>query len=330
VLAVTTPWWTDLQRTGRLAYVTERPELPGELAQALTRAADKQEDIREELDELEAHLRKEGHAEAADQIEDLRESAAPAGLWGRVGGNLRSVASRQWELFLRELGQSRTLLSLLTRRVKGEIKHFSTEEESLVRAQLADVFRAIPATAMALAPVPGAALITPFVLRRLGLLPSVWRHAHLLDRLERTARSLDEGGLAEEATRVRTTARRLEETERDREDRIRTLLRHPQLRVLYDFDRDGVLGDEEWQAIKADRERLLELVRNHATSGGWYSSAGGEVQGPFTLADLLQEPLPDFSLIHAPGLDRWLPVEMIYETLAALEQGAGDEEGTVS
>jgi len=311
--------------------VIDPPDLPVELARALTRAAESRTGIRDELGDLEAHLRSEGLVEAAEEIEDLRESTAPAGLWGRVGGNLRSLASRQWQLFLRELGESRTLLTLLTRRVKGEIKQFSAQEEATVRSQLADVFRAIPATALALAPVPGAALITPFVLRRLGLLPSVWRHAHLLDRLERTARRLEEGGLAEEAERIRETARRVESAERDREDRIRTLLRHPQLRVLYDFDRDGVLGDDEWQAIKEDRERLGELVRDRAGERAWFSSAGGEVQGPHALTDLLQEPLPDFSLVHAPGLERWVPVEMIYELLAAAaeestEDGAAEDD----
>ena len=299
------------------AVTPEYPELPAELARAQSHAADKTDDIREELGELEAHLRGEGFADAADEIEDLRENATPKGLFGRVGGNLRGVANRQWELFVRELGESGVLFKLLSRRVKGEIKRFSPEEETLVRSQLADLFRAIPATAMALAPVPGAALITPFVLKRLGLLPSVWRQAHLIDRLEKTARSLEEDGKVEEAVRVRETARRLEEAERDREDRIGTLLRHPRLRELYDFNRDGVLDDEEWEAIKADRLQLVRMIREQAQQEAWFVSVGGDVQGPFTLTALMREPLPGSSLVYSSGGERWLPVEMIYEVLAS-------------
>lgn len=294
----------------------DRPELPDPLAKALVRAASKDQEVQEELDELEAHLRSEGRAEVADEIEELREAAIPAGLLGRVSGSLRATAQRQWKLFTQELGESRELLSLLTKRVSGEIKRFSPEEEEAVKRQVADLFRAVPATAMALAPVPGAALITPFVLKKLGLLPSSWRHAHLLSRLEKAAMVLEREGDLEDAARVRETARRLAESAQDREDRIRTLLRHPQLRVLYDFNEDGVLGDEEWAAIKSDRERLVDVVREERDSLAWHFSGLGDVQGPYTLTELLEGSIPEHTLIFAPTLERWLPVEMLFEALS--------------
>ena len=294
----------------------ELPELPDPLAKALVRAASKDQEVTEELDELEAHLRSEGLAEVADEIENLRESAVPAGLFGRVSESLRSVAQRQWKLFTQELGESRELLSLLTKRVRGEIKQFSPEEEEAVKRQVADLFRAVPATAMALAPVPGAALITPFVLQKLGLLPSAWRHAHLLARLERAALVLEREGDAEQAARVRATATRLAEHAADREDRIRTLRKHPQLRVLYDFNEDGVLDDEEWAAIKEDRARLVEVVRDQRDDCAWHFSGAGDVQGPVPLTELLECSPPEHSLVYAPTLERWLPVAMVYEALS--------------
>lgn len=305
-----------------------KPTLPAALAETLAEAGPQPHTLADDFREVEASLRAKGLTHEAENLEELREEAA--GLWGvgkLVGGVAKGVsemASAQWELLNRELSESREVLDLVRRRMSGEIRSFSPEEEQLVRGQIADVFRMVPATALALAPVPGIALITPFVLKKLNLLPSAWREAHMIDRLQSTAEQLEQKGEREEAARMRRMVESLRERQADLADRARTLRRHPAVRVLYDFNMDGVIDDDEWALLKADREALAQRVRERPEEGEWYFTTDGAVEGPLRLRELLELPLPEQTLVHGPRFERWMPIDLLYEAAAGSELEVGE------
>ena len=55
---------------------------------------------------------------------------------------------------------------------------------------------------LTLRPIPGTSVFTPWLLARLGLMPSRWREAHLLDQLRKEAARLRQAGHSEQAKRV--------------------------------------------------------------------------------------------------------------------------------
>jgi hypothetical protein len=293
------------------------PPPPESLQEALREAGERDHAIDEELAQVEEALREKGLSDEASELEDMRrEAPLRGGLVQRLGAladGAREIGRRQLELLGQEMADSRELVGLLRARVSGKIKHFSEEEEALVRTQLWDLFRSVPATAIVFAPVPGIALISPFVLQKLNLLPSAWREAHIIDRLKRTVAQLEEQGETEEAERLRATVAQLEERHRDRSDRMRTLREHPLLREIYDFDHDGAIDDDEWASIKQDRETIRRAVDEDAEALRWYVSTGGDVEGPVDLTTLLHAPLPEHALVRIAELPRWVPLDFLLD-----------------
>lgn len=291
------------------------PVVPAELAEALAECGPN-DDLQRDIVDVEKSLRAKGLDDEAQRLHEVSEQVSLLGGMGRAiggfAGTLRDAATRQWELVNRELSESREVMSLLVKRLNGEIGSFSAAEEDLVRAQVADLFRMVPATALALAPVPGMAVVTPFVLRRLNLLPSAWRESNAVYRLEQTAGALHAKGETEEAEKVEAMIAQLRDHHLDREDRIRTLRQHPSIRLMYDFNMDGVIDDEEWAVIKGDRDQLRALVEADVD---WYFTVSGEVEGPLSVASLRELPLPEQALVCADGLERWVPVEMLCDVL---------------
>jgi len=296
--------------------MTTAPKLPEALAATLA-DSDASPAIADQLRDLESTLRTKGLAEEARDIGEMREQASAMGQVGRriggLAGNLKEMAARQWHFFLREMGESREAVSLLRRRMSGEIKSFSPAEQELVRDQVADLFRMVPATALALAPVPGIAVITPFVLKKLNLLPSAWREANLLHRLQETAAQLEEKGEVQEAQRLREVAAQVRAKNADRSDRLRTLRQHPSIRLLYDFNMDGEIDDDEWALLKTDRQHIRACAGDDSQAPRWYFTTDGETRGPVALAELRAMPLPDQTLITVEGLARWIPFELLFE-----------------
>jgi hypothetical protein len=303
-----------------------KPALSADLARLLAEASRADEALAGELESIAADLRAEGHHVHAAELEEAHASAP---LVGRIGAKLgewthklREAAAHQWTLFSREVGESRELVSLLRRRLTGEIRHFSPEEEALIRRQVADLFRTVPATALALAPVPGIAVITPFVLRRLNLLPSAWREAGLIARLQQSAERLGREGHTSVSARLLKVIASLEERQRHQSDRVRTLREHPEIRELYDLNADGILDDQEWALFEADQKRLAALIASDTGEAVWFVTTDGHVGEPLHLKDILSLPLPEHALVRPSGLERWLPLPLLYDAAAALHAAA--------
>jgi len=198
---------------------------------------------------------------------DMLES--PPGLFSRLTRSARAAAGRQWANIVGELKESGELMGILRRRI-AEGERLSEAEADKVRAQVLDMMRMVPAGVIAVAnsalPVPGTGLLTPWILARLGLMPSRWREAHLLDQLRKASEHLREQGLHEQAARIDALGRELEDEAdaRDRAAHDAALLTHPnQPDLLYEA---ALLAERigRMDVLEANLRAVIRIKPDHA------------------------------------------------------------------
>lgn len=212
----------------------------------------------------------------------------PGALAGLLAG-VREAAARQWARVLGELAESRDAATLVAAAVTGE-RALSPAERDRVRAQLADLVKMVPAgliaAAGAVAPLPGTAMVTPWLLEKLGLMPSRWREAHLLEQVRRQEAALRAEGRGAAADRVLA---------------LRTALAdEAELRAGVPAPERGL--DEI--VVRADLARLREVAAVDGHLRAWFVSFAGQIYGPCRLTeiDAGMDPL----LVCWRGEGRWV------------------------
>lgn len=282
---------------------------------------------RPDLRSLIADLRRRGLDARADAVDELDRAVdaleRPPGIVGRVTAAARREAARQWRLALEEWGESREALRLMRERLSG--RRLAPEEAEAVRAQALDLLRTVPAgvltAASALVPVPGFMLLTPWMLRRLGLLPSRWREEALLARLRDEARALREGGEEEGAAQLESLAGEIA----DRRELRDELDRHAALRTHWDLDGDGVVSPDERAAYDGEVARLVEALVEVGPARRWFLQLDGEVIGPVRWGEL-SDADPDLPLLVClDGRSGWVWLADLRER-AGFGAGRGPEE----
>lgn len=212
----------------------------------------------------------------------------PPGLLTRMSKAARAGAARHWANFVGELGESREALVLISRRMQGG--PLSPEDADKIRAQMVDLVKIFPAGLIAAAnsalPVPGTGLFTPWILCRLGLMPSRWREAHLVDQLRRQrARLLADGRVAQ----AQVLADIEGELELEADERAH-IAEGARLLTHWDANRNGAWDPDERVAYRRELERLRCVVRRHAQRKRWFLDADGEIYGALRLSELLEDP----------------------------------------
>lgn len=250
----------------------------------------------------------------------------PPTLLRRLSQQVRAFARTQWERALGELSETQRAGELLQRRMRGEV--LSPAEEATLRGQLADLVRLVPAGLIAVAieavPIPGSSMVTPWVLRRLGLLPSQWREAHLLEGLRREAARLRE--LREEAA-ARTVEALCRSLTVEAELRERRQA-EAELLHIWDRDRDGLWDPEEREAHE---RALVEMVRRAPTDGArrcWFVLDGGQVYGPVPLTELVEAGGSPGIFVTHEAVDGWVGLAVLQELSGMVTEGRaprGDE-----
>lgn len=139
------------------------------------------------------------------------------------------------------------------------------------------------AVAMEAIPVPGIGLLTPWLLKRLGRLPSRWREAHLLEALQAEANRLHEAEQHLAACRVEALARKLWEEADAREQAAR----QADLLTAWDRNHNGKLDAREQHLYDAALAHLRELANTEAaTRKSWYLAYEAAVFGPTRSSEL--------------------------------------------
>lgn len=217
--------------------------------------------------------------------EELDVISAPPSLFGRLTKGVRKMASRQWKHVLGELQESQEVLGLLTRRVRDN-EPLTPEQTDTVRNQLLDLLRVVPAGLIAFAnsalPVPGTGLLTPWLLARLGLMPSRWREAHLLARLDDEAQRLRALGQHAAADKVEALEHEIEEEADAREAAAHAaaLLTH------WDANGNGTWDPDEQAGYDRTVARIRGLARERGHQRRWFLTWNHQVFGPTRLTDV--------------------------------------------
>jgi len=217
---------------------------------------------------------------------ELEELEHPPGFLVRVTRKVKDTLRRNWGHALGELEETARLVRLVRKALQHGRSSLTPEERSEARAQVADLLRMAPASAVFLAleliPLPGTAVFTPWILIRLGLLPSRWREAHLLHGLREEAGKLRAAAHPEEAAAVERVVKAVEEgcKQRERAAHEAALLTH------WDFDGNGRWDPEERAAYEQTVEALAGAAGGRASDRVWFLRHAEYVFGPFRLSEL--------------------------------------------
>ncbi len=238
--------------------------------------------IRRLADELEAQGIDVAHLRP---LQDELDVVEQPGMVRRLSRRALDTAKRQWELAVGEVRESREMFALVGKRARSRQK-LSPEEADTVRSQLADLLRLVPATLVVatnqVLPLPGTSLLTPYLLKRLGLMPSRWRESHLLWELQKEAETLHAAGRHRAAERVEALQHELEEEADARE----AAEEHAYVLTHWDADGNGVIDAEEQRAYDEACEEVRGLAGRFAHRRRWYLFTEGGVVGPVRLTEL--------------------------------------------
>jgi len=303
----------------------------GELAETEESQADQDEGPQTEpslsviADELEA---------AGYPVAGLREIQAeldcldqPPGFWSRLSRDTRESAARHWAFVLGELHESAEAAAILGRSVTTP-SQVNAEDRDKLRSQLLDLIRAVPAAIVAAAnaalPIPCTSLATPWLLHRLGVMPSHWREAHLLDSLQSEVDNLRQVGLPGHAKKLEDIRAEIkdEAITRERVEHDARLLTH------WDANNDGQWDESERAAYRTAVDLLSTRVRRSSTRRSWYLLHEGGVFGPVRLSNFLTgEHEPDL-LVCWEGRSGWVALSDLPHHAAerqARSQAGGDD-----
>jgi len=208
----------------------------------------------------------------------------PPGFVRGLSRRALAFARTQWTRVLAELGETREAGALLQRRLGGET--LSPQDEARLRAQVADLVRLVPASVVCVAieavPIPGSSIVTPWVLDQLGLMPSQWREAHLLEGLRDEAQRLRLAHRDQAADQVEALCRTLTiEAELRRQRQLQA-----ELHILWDKDGSGHWDEAETAAY----DRAVAAMRGRLEEDGWHRCwflwHRGRVFGPVRALEL--------------------------------------------
>jgi hypothetical protein len=262
------------------------------------------------LEALALRLEAAGLADHGTELRRARDEVLAMeqlpGVFAKVRRSVAIVARRQWRNLVGELQESREAWVLVQRGLSRRDPLSPTERDAL-RAQIFDLIRVVPAGAIAAAtaalPAPGSSLASPWVLHRLGLMPSRWREAHTLARLRRERRALAELGREGDAAEVGQLIDELEDEADQREaaERSCAVLAH------WDRNQDGRWDDEERAAYSAEVARVTSAAASVGAGKRWFVQVDGHVFGPLRWPDLPHSADgPDPVLVCLDGRGGWV------------------------
>ena len=189
------------------------------------------------------------------------------------------MLKNNWKRVRGEMHESKRLTRLLKQAQQHGKESLSEEEKQFIQAQLHDFFRIFPASIIAgvnaVLPIPGSGLFTPLILRKLGLLPSRWREAHILQSLQEAHKKLKATGNQDGVQLLEEVSKQLQHESKAREA--------CDLLLIWDENQNGTWDEEELQAYQEELARTRILVTQHAHNKDWFFLYDGLVFGPNSL-----------------------------------------------
>ena len=269
------------------------------------------------IEEIAQRLDAAGHdsGELHDLQVELDLLEKPPSLWQRMHRSVHEFASRQWELLAGELQESKLAMQITVKALRSG-DSVSAEERHFVREQMKDLLRVLPAGAVIFAnaalPLPATSILTPRILHKLGLMPSMWREAHLLTHLQDEVNRLRGLGLNSEASEIEEIVHEIEAEVRCKE----LLAREARLLPHWDLDGNGRWDPEERQAYSDALDKVVSQLEEERPGRVWYLLEEDEVFGPVAAAVLREFDETKGVLICRNGDKSWVS---LFEVLARWE-----------
>lgn len=186
---------------------------------------------------------------------------------------------QNWKRVRGEVKESKELIALINRARKEGKESLREDERLFIRQQLKDFFRVFPASiiagANAILPIPGTSFITPYLLKKLNLLPSRWREAHMLKTLQEAHQKLKEEGRTKELTLLSQIETELEEQAQQRQE--------CDLLVVWDANQNGIWDKEEELAYREELTKTLSIYNTSKEERSWFVLHEGLIFGPTAL-----------------------------------------------
>ena len=238
---------------------------------------------------------------------ELNAIERPPGFFSRVTQTAKETARRQWAHVIGEIQESREVMHILTHRLAAS-EPLTEAERDKVQAQVLDVLRVVPAGLIVATnyclPVPGTSFLTPWLLARLGLMPSRWREAHILTQLGTQSARLRQAGHAAEADRIDE----LHQAIKDEADQREAALHDAELLTHWDANDNGVWDDEERAAYQVAVDELREVAVRASAQKRWFLKSDRCVVGPIRLISLAERPTVPL-LICYDGKSGWVDLD---------------------
>ena len=200
-----------------------------------------------------------------------------------------NLLKSNWRRAKGELKESKELTILFKKLHKEGSTAITEAERIFIKQQLTDFFRIFPAGLIAgvnaALPIPGTSFITPWILKKMGLLPSRWREANMLKTLQESHQKLRKQGeenLAQELLSLESTLKQ-EATQREVCD----------LLVVWDANQNGIWDPEEEEAYQKECVKVRTIYTHSATARSWFLLHEGLVFGPTPIHNLTKEEHPD-------------------------------------
>jgi len=241
------------------------------------------------LNDIAEELVADGQVEEANALlqvqAELDASEKPPGLFKRLSTAVRETAQQQWSHIVGELQESKEAWALIQNRVKtGE--SMNAVDKEIVRAQLMDIFKVFPATvvttANAAVPIPGSGLLTPWLLNKLGLMPTRWREAHALHELQAQEEHLRSIGDIDHADKVHGVIDQLTADADAREE----MEERCALLTVWDANQNGVWDADEIETYRQAVQEIRTKLAEHGQKKQWYFMLHSHVFGPVRLNDI--------------------------------------------
>jgi hypothetical protein len=270
------------------------------------------------LEEIALRLEASGHD--AGHLHELQEELdsleKPPGLFARMSTKASGVAKKQWAHVMGELQESKEAMALVHRAVTSNKKLTGCEADK-VREQMLDIIRVVPASIIAAAnaalPVPGTSMVTPWLLNRLGVMPSRWREAHILDELETEITRLRTEGLDEEANALDEILHDIE----DEADAREQVAKEAAVLTYWDENKNGIWDDKERAAYRAAVSNIAARVRDSSHKKSWFLLHEESVIGPVRLNNFEHDEVGTELLVCWQGKSGWVILQDVLDSHAS-------------
>jgi len=239
----------------------------------------------------------------------------PPGFLKRTSTRISAMAKTQWAHLMGELEESGEAFTLMTRAVSSREKLTGAEADT-VREQMFDLLRVVPASLLAVAnavlPIPGTSMATPWLLQRLGIMPSRWREAHLLDALEAERARLQDAGLSSEANAIEDIVQEIEAEADAREQ----LARDAVTLTFWDLNQNGEWDETEREAYRAAVDLTAERLGDSAQKKRWFLLHEASVIGPIRMDAIDDSEVDPKLLVCWEGTSGWVSLHDVLERSA--------------